>query len=285
MTHVAKNIIKQFIPPIFFRLRKYFQAGQNPTKNIFSGNYDNWNEAVHVSSGYGSSLIFEKVKAAALAVKNREAVFERDSVLFHQEEYNWPLLALLLRIAGENDNRLTVLDFGGSLGSTYFQHRKMLDAIDLSWQIVEQPHFVEFGKQALEETSLHFYFSIEEAVAAGKPDVILLSSVLPYLEAPYKRLDQLSELRTPDLVIDRTPFLENARIDRLTVQKVAESIYPATYPAWFFSKERFDAALLVNGYVKRFEFPSLICGNATIQPDQQTAVYQCIHYKLQQVPS
>jgi putative methyltransferase (TIGR04325 family) len=74
--------------------------------------------------------------------------------------------------------RLTVLDFGGSLGSTYFQNRKFLNFIgDLSWNIVEQPHFVKTGRLYFQNEILHFYYDVEECVKKENPNVLILSSV------------------------------------------------------------------------------------------------------------
>ncbi len=52
-----------------------------------------------------------------------EAVYERDSVVFDHLEYAWPLLACLLQIAAERRS-LRVIDFGGSLGSSWRQNRR-----------------------------------------------------------------------------------------------------------------------------------------------------------------
>jgi putative methyltransferase (TIGR04325 family) len=39
------------------------------------------------------------------------------------------------------------LDFGGSLGSSYFQNKKFLDALRLvEWNVVEQENFVATGE-------------------------------------------------------------------------------------------------------------------------------------------
>jgi putative methyltransferase (TIGR04325 family) len=39
------------------------------------------------------------------------------------------------------------------------------------------------------------------------------------------------------VIIDRTGFVKRGR-DRLTVQRVPPSIYPASYPCWFFNRGR-----------------------------------------------
>jgi putative methyltransferase (TIGR04325 family) len=153
-------------------------------------------------------------------------------------------LAAALKAGG----RLSVLDFGGSLGSTYFQCRPFLSGIDhLHWAVVEQSHYVAVGRREFTSDVLSFHDTPEEAHAVIRPDLLLLASVLPYVSEPHATLARLLSLRIPSIVVDRTPFLCSDR-DRLTVQVVPPEIYPASYPAWFFGESRFLAAFDRAGY-------------------------------------
>jgi len=224
--------INQFIPPVslsfidrYIRKRGYF------------GDFSTWQEAQRASTGYDGDQIIEKVKAALLKVKSGEAVYERDSVLFDEIHYSWPLLAGLLWVASQNENKLTVVDFGGSLGSTFFQNRKFLEHLsELRWHVIEQKKFVVCGKEFFQDAQLNFHYSIDECLELQRPDVILFSSVLPYLEKPYDLLTEAVSRGVEYLIIDRTPLLEG-RTDRLTVQKVPAELYPASYPAWIFGRD------------------------------------------------
>jgi len=110
----------------------------------WGGDYKSWEDAVRLTEGYNDSDLFEKVCNATLSVLNNKAVYERDSVLFYEHEYNHKILPCLLYIAIKENGSINVLDYGGSLGSTYFQNRKLLNNItSLRWNIVEQSHFVE----------------------------------------------------------------------------------------------------------------------------------------------
>lgn len=203
------------------------------------GNYSSWEDAKKDSVGYDSDLILENVKNSLLKVKNGEAIYERDSVLFDKVEYSWPLLAALLWIAVKNRGKLNLIDFGGSLGSTYFQNRSFLkDLSELHWNIIEQEMFVECGKSYFEDDHLKFYFNLDECIAQQNPDVIILSSVLQYIESPYELLSKIIGLNLSYIIFDITSFLEHGE-DRITVQKVPPQIYNATYPAWFFEKKKF----------------------------------------------
>jgi len=205
----------------------------------FSGNYKSWEEAERNSTGYADPEILRKTRAALLKVKAGEAEFERDSVVFKLMEYEFPLLAGLSRAAAIGQGRLSVLDFGGSLGSTYFQSRKFLSAIkELRWSVVEQPSHVACGRADFANEELRFYQTIDECLDEEQPNVLLLSNVIQYLREPYLFLEEMSKREFPHVIIERTAFSLNGG-DRLTVQHVPESIYKASYPAWFLSESLF----------------------------------------------
>ena len=225
------DIIKDLVPPIVVKLIKKIKKNNKIFKT--------WSEASKNSTGYDSEVILKKVKEALLRVKNGEAVYERDSVLFDKIEYSWPLLANLLWVASQNDNNLKLIDFGGSLGSTYFQNLNYLKHLNcLRWNIVEQKSFVDCGREFFEDENLNYFYSIKECLEFQNPDVILLSSVLQYLEYPYDFLEELIAYNFSYIIFDRTAFNHNSR-DVLTVQIVAPEIYDASYPVWFLNKEKF----------------------------------------------
>jgi len=246
-----KRIVRLFVPPIILNMGQKICSLQSL---VFEGNYSSWQEAVNVTEGYDEPTILERVREAALKVKHGEAVFERDSVCFYYEEYRWPALACLLRVAAEHGGVLRVLDFGGALGSFYFQHRKHCQCLkEVRWSVVEQAHYVECGRTEFQDESLRFYESMSECLEDGGVDVVFCSSVLEYLEDPHAMLGKFSKLGIKYLLLDRTPFIEAER-DRLTVQTVPASIYSASYPAWFFSSFRFKSELNKLGFNQIAEF-------------------------------
>jgi putative methyltransferase (TIGR04325 family) len=108
----------------------------------------------------------------------------------------------------------------------------------LQWSIVEQEKFVACGRSLFEDDRLRFYRSLDECADDRAPDTILLSSVIQYLEKPYELLADVVARGFTCILFDRTAFLEHGD-DRITVQKVPPEIYPASYPAWFFNREKF----------------------------------------------
>ena len=226
-----KKHIKDFLPPIVQRLLMGLFYG-------WSGNYLNWEDARQNSTGYDSQAILDKVKDSSLKVKSGIAVYERDSMTFTEIQYNYPLISGLLWVGTQNNRSLNILDFGGSLGSAYFQNYRLLDSLnEIKWCIVEQPDFVKVGKELFSNNKLFFYSTIEECLAEVNIDVILLSSVLPYIEKPFELLEKIIKRKVKFIFIDRTPFISGK--DRITIQKVNPRLYKASYPCWFFNKSKF----------------------------------------------
>jgi putative methyltransferase (TIGR04325 family) len=209
------------------------------------GHYPSWTQAKQHGTGYDAGAILEKILAGARKVKNGEATWERDGVLLDHIEYSWPLLAHLLWIARQYDNRLSVLDFGGALGTTWFQNRTYLDTLnEVQWSVAEQPGFVNAGRHHIAGGPLQFYASPREAIAARGPHhVFLAGCVLPYLEDPYAFLQETMTLAFPYIIIENTYF-NPLPGDRLTIQKVPPFYYEAAYPAWFLDYNKVKALLL-----------------------------------------
>ena len=152
------------------------------------------------------------------------AIYERDSVIFDQIQYSYPLLASLL-FAAENSRSLRVIDFGGALGTTYQQNRKFLSNIKskCEWRVVEQDKFVDIGNNEFTNDYLSFYSTIKEATKDGV-DVVLFGSSICYVPNPYMYLKEAIDLKAPCIIFDRTP-INTEEIDTFAVQHIPPSIY------------------------------------------------------------
>jgi putative methyltransferase (TIGR04325 family) len=243
--HKIKYILKLFIPPIIL---KVFHSFKNNQKTFgreevqFNETQLTWDNILHeTSNGYNKNQILEKCKTSLLRVKNGEYPYERDSVLFTEKEIFFPLLSSLFFVALKHNNVLNIIDFGGSLGSTYFQNKDILKqtGIKINWNIIEQDSFVKCGNESFINEELKFYNNIDEVLKKTDISVCLLSSVLPYLKEPYNILETVKQSNIKYIIIDRTMFLENESNDILTIQKVPPEIYEASYPAWFLSLNKF----------------------------------------------
>jgi putative methyltransferase (TIGR04325 family) len=241
MQSILKKFFNNWVPPALA------QVIRGKTAVSWHGDYSSWEDARKLSTGYEHGVILDKVKKASLKVKSGEAVFERDSVIFNEVHYSWPLLAGLMWIAALSKGELNVIDFGGALGSTYFQNRKFLRTLSrVRWNIVEQKHFVDVGKKYFvdvgkkyfEDDELRFHYDIENCLGKFSPNTIIFSGVIPYIERPYALLKKIKSIGFEFILFDRTSFMLEGK-DRLTVQEVSPKIYPSSYPCWFFNKEKF----------------------------------------------
>ncbi len=224
----------------------------------YAGDFSTWSEARENCEGYDSNSIFQKVSNAAMQVKKGKALFDRDSVLFYEEEWNYPLIAWLQKIAAKYDQRLTIIDFGGALGSTYYQNRNFLkESIhQLQWIIQEQSHFVEFGKKKLADQELVFENDLKKIAEVYSVNVLLFSSVLQYLEnwmEVVKR--EISMHSIEDIIIERTPV---GNRNRIWVETVHEPIYEASYECQVFEEQKFVKFFEEQGYVLKSSWHSLV---------------------------
>jgi putative methyltransferase (TIGR04325 family) len=235
MTHFVDN----WCPPILRRKLLNF-LGRNIS---IEGNYSKWDEAASECSGYDSELILSKVLSATLKVKEGNAVYERDSVLFYEIENNWPITTGLMWAAARNSGKLDVLDFGGSLGSCYFQNLNFISTFqNARWSVVEQAHYVNAGNEYIQNHVLKFYPSIESCLEENNPNVVLLSSVLQYIPNLEDVIKKINQSGIEMMIIDRTPF-HKGEDNKIAIQRVPKSIYEASYPIWVFSEGIFNTLL------------------------------------------
>ena len=236
-----KSLLKRIIPKsILNRFLGYFYG--------WSGSFSSWSEASAKCTGYDNGVILEKVKNALLKVKNGEAFYERDSVLFFEAHYSYSLLSALDQVGEKFGGHVNILDFGGSLGSTYYQNKSALTPFkSLQWNIVEQSHFVEEGKKNFANETLHFYADIETCLKENNVNILLLSSVLQYIERPYELINAFLKYNIHYIFIDRAPVLLTGN-DRITIQKVPKKIYDASYPCWLLNENN-----LIDVFSKKYQ--------------------------------
>ncbi len=204
----------------------------------YQGDYPNWEAAVAASGGYTSVEISARLTTAAQAIRSQKAKYERDSVLFSDETVVFPVLSALLHALTFAPD-LNICDFGGGLGGYYFQHLQLMPKNSAwSWQVAELPATEAIGKAYLEDNRLLFH--AYEKPTSPAQSFLLLGCVLPYLEDPYAWLDQFYADGHSWLLVDKHPMLSTSDKDRLTIQQVSPKIYPASYPAWFFSESKWN---------------------------------------------
>lgn len=256
MKPTIKALLRDWLPPVLVRAL----STSARSKIRFEGVYATWEEALHASSGYDNGSILEKVKDATLKVKRGDAAYERDSVLFDRIEYSWPVLTGLMWAAALDGGRVSVLDFGGSLGTSYFQNRPFLNALtDVRWAVVEQHHYVTCGRQYIEDERVKFFHTIDECAAEAQPNIALLSGILQYLRDYETIMKAIVELAPPLIILDRT-IVNLERQKAIYVQRVPASIYAASYPCYSLPETSIVAIFRGCGYELVSDFESLPFG-------------------------
>ncbi|WP_372719099.1 methyltransferase, TIGR04325 family [Novipirellula sp.] len=259
VNRLARRTIRDWCPPIFKRVLARTFFSPRPTEPTFSGDFATWEDAVAVGGTYDSEAVFEKTAQSVLMIRDGKGLYERDSVIFHEHDplFPWPLLANLLSCALNHGGQLNVVDFGGAIGSTYFQCKPFLHAVkELNWTVLDQPKQVAFGQQHLTTEQLRFVSSMDELNPIAPYSILILSSVLQYLPNPMEQLNQLIALGFDYVLLDRTAFWDGD-FDRISIQRVPSHIYQASYPAWFFSKTAFDSRL-TDHFIRKSNW---ICGD------------------------
>ncbi|HVU32607.1 MAG TPA: methyltransferase, TIGR04325 family [Opitutaceae bacterium] len=238
MFAAAKRFLRLLVPPSLrreWRLRTGWQW--------LRGDYPDWAAARAASAGYDTPAELERYAAAARRAEACPGAWDRDGVVFETPASHAPLLAALAEAARRHPTGFDVIDFGGALGSTWRQHRSALAACRVRrWWVVEQPAWVEAGRREFAHDGLDFAATLAEASRRPASEVLLLSSVLPYLEAPHALIDDVIRRPFSALIIDRTPFWRGGR-DRLTVQHTPPQYGGGSYPCWVFDRERLLAPL------------------------------------------
>lgn len=234
-----KSAARTLLPPLLFETLMRLRHG----RYAWFGDFSDWRQASAFAKGYDARAILERVHTSALKVRDGLALYERDGVLFYKDEgLNFPLLASLLYVAASRKKRLHVLDFGGAFGSVYFRYCRLLQPFLATWNVVEQPAWVEVGKRDFSGPVLRFYKSVRQCLKSQTLDVVLFSGVLQYLEFPFAVMEEVVKFGIPYVILDRTPMWAGES-HRLTIQKVDPKIYPGSYPCWIFSRGKFLATV------------------------------------------
>ena len=220
----------------------------------YRGPYADWNQACAASRGYDQDDILGRVLAASRRVLEGEAVYEKDGVAMSSAPPPSHALAALL-MAASLDARLSVVDFGGSLGSHFLQWRRFLAPLPhVDWCVVEQRHFVEAGNALFTNVPEVVFHDDVAATRPKAPNAVLASGVLQFLEDPMAILDELLALSPRMVIIDRTPFVDDGPGHAMT-QHVPRTLGTASYPLRILSRSLL-ASRLGRTHDLLLEFPT-----------------------------
>jgi putative methyltransferase (TIGR04325 family) len=189
----------------------------------FYGDYATFDAALAVSTGYNTAAIAQVV-----------ATWRHVPAIDLHAPYQHVLAALAPVLIGRE--HLSVLDVGGGCGMYFYALRPFLPP--LTWTILETPEMV----RACANGEIRY---VEDAAQLIPPyNVVLLSTVLPYLRDPYAEFTRFAGM-AEYLILARLPLWSR---DRLTVE--TPSRYAASYPAWFLDEAKLLQAVRAHGVIR-----------------------------------
>jgi putative methyltransferase (TIGR04325 family) len=202
-----------------------------------SGDYGSWAEVERLVTG-DHEVFRKKAMESALAVVEGRAIHVRDSFLFDEIVYSWPLLACLMYVAARSAGRISALDFGGGPAVTYLQNRRFLSSFEhVDWRIVEKPDYCEFCREKMPMPQISYYETIDAALAKGnRPDVAIFSAVLQILQDPYQPIAEVRDRGIEYILIDRLSMSLEER-DRLAIYRAGTETL-MTLPYWYLDERR-----------------------------------------------
>lgn len=245
----AKEMLRGITPPIAWDAIRKFKSPPPPNRSphlpSLEGPFSSWQDAVTHSNGWDDPKITKKTLESALRVRDGHSEFEQDGVVRPNIIYSPTGLAFILLMVGrQQEGPIRVIDFGGGLGTHFYQHRKLFESMQrsFSWNVVERPDIVQLGKQHFETLSLRFFSEVADIQDATG---FLSSGGVQCLADPHALLDTVCKSGVPTIAIDRLLISTEENEDRLFVQHPDPTVYyAATYPVWCFS---------LDGFIRRFE--------------------------------
>lgn len=226
----ARTALRLLIPPVVWRLTR----GLRPRGRL-EGPLASWDAAAKRATGWDSPILTEKALAAARKVRDGAAAFERDSRTYNRVIYSPTVLAALL-LAATRYRALNVIDFGGALGSNYYQHRKLLRALPdmpVSWNVIERAPLAKIGAEQFQTPELRFHAELAEL--RSEDAVLLFTGALQYVAEAFDLLEQAIG-RVDIVAVDRL-YLSAAPAHAAYLQHLDPKEFGmVTLPMWVFAK-------------------------------------------------
>ena len=157
---------------------------------------------------------------------------------------------LVETLANRFNRPLRVIDFGGAAGGHFITlDSDQRDLIE-SWTVVETPQMAKQARESLDIPKLNFIDNLEDV--SGKPDLILASSSLQYVDDFDGYFEALLALEAEFLCIDRTPMGVNQDTP-IFLQRVFRNqgpwCYETSYPMFLHPESKYMTRLAKDYHV------------------------------------
>ena len=172
------------------------------------GNYKTYAEALKKSNGYDGLEILSKVEDAIIRTIEEENIWERDGFIFQNPQ---PQLEIVNIIKNLKNKNLSIVDFGGGLGTLYLNNRELFKSVN-RYYVIEQNNFVVSGENISKKYNLPIKFKKSLDEIEFIPDLIIFSSVLQYIPNLEEVLIKANKIAPKKIVIDRTCYTKKSKM-------------------------------------------------------------------------
>jgi len=240
----AAHQIKPIIPPIIWLfIRKYLMPDY---PKVFEGVYSTLGDVKE--SGYNSLDSLEKIYDQTL---QRLSTYNNSKL--PESNLQSPianLLPLVVALALEDKERISILDYGGGMGISYLNCLSALQGSNITnidYHIVDLEDTIEYGMKIYpEDMAIHFHRDVPEALK--DVDIVYIGSTLQYID-DYKVLIQRLAKLTPRYILLTDYFTSEA--ETFATAQVNMSGRRMAY--WIFNLSEIVELVAQQGYKKIYE--------------------------------
>jgi putative methyltransferase (TIGR04325 family) len=180
----VKNVLKQFIPPIFVNFMRYLTQHRNLYELEYSPdgwgaalkNSDGWNckQAIEIENARWASYCETLLGTGPLAFMHEHVNPTEMHESFHNRNIT---LAYVLALSALGKKTIKILDYGGSLGHSYLFAKAVLPGIHVEFHCKDVPMLVHEGEKLI--PAIQWYS--DDTCLKNKYDLVIINGVLGYI--------------------------------------------------------------------------------------------------------
>ena len=145
---------------------------------------------------------------------------------FLSKENSIPITSLRTALPfalGEVQHRITVLDFGGGAGTTYFEAKHFFPNKDFRWIVLETKLMANMAQSLNSTTDELEFISDFSELQNTKIDFVIANSSLQYTDNPIDYLTKLTNLKAKYLYITRMPLTNSRSIKVQQISRLGDN--------------------------------------------------------------
>ncbi len=143
--------------------------------------------------------------------------------------------AYVVALAAHKKDRLSVLDWGGSIGHYYVLSKALLPDVEIDYHCKDFRRFCQYGRELFPKAS--FYESEEEYLKQSY-DLVLASGSLQCLEDWRTTVGRLASISRPYLLVTRLPVVQ-AAASFVVLHRTYRNGFNTEYLCWFLNRDEF----------------------------------------------